>query len=476
MGTSSGASPRWQRRYAGALVLADGAAVLVPTLVAQAIPQSLGVQSVSGQMSFPLLAGGLSVLWVSTVAICGVYDSRRIGNGSDEYRGILNAAVRFLAFLGVLSLAFKLAPGRGFLATALVAMVTLTVLNHYVARRWLSARRADGQCSQRVLVVGLESQVVNLVRHFRRAGYVGLLVVGACVPSDEEKINVDDEPVRVVGGMDDIIDALREVEADVVAITDHESLHNGALRRLGWQLEGTGADLLVAPSVIDVAGPRIAVRPVAGLPLLHVEEPHLTGPVRALKQAIDAVLAAVLLLVLSPVFIAIGVALRLSSRGPAIFKQGRVGQDGRPFTLYKFRTMKVNAEVEPEWLNDHNDMDGPLFKMRDDPRRTPFGRWLRRYSLDELPQLCNVLLGDMSIVGPRPPLPVEVAGYSDEVRRRLLVKPGITGLWQVSGRSDLPWLEATRLDLHYVDNWSPGLDLVILAKTVSAVLRGTGAY
>ncbi|MGI8686592.1 MAG: exopolysaccharide biosynthesis polyprenyl glycosylphosphotransferase, partial [Acidimicrobiales bacterium] len=244
----------------------------------------------------------------------------------------------------------------------------------------------------------------------------------------------------------------------------------------GWDLEGTGVDLLVVPSLVDVAGPRISVRPVAGLPLLHVEEPELGGGARLVKHLVERVAAAVLLVLLLPLLVAVGLAVRCTSRGPALFAQQRVGKHGRRFTLYKFRTMRRSAEAELVDLADANEHDGPLFKIRDDPRRTRLGRALRRVSIDEVPQLWNVVVGQMSIVGPRPPLPCEVEGYSDEARRRLLVKPGLTGLWQVSGRADLPWAEAVRLDLYYVENWSPALDLVILAKTLTAVVRGRGAY
>jgi exopolysaccharide biosynthesis polyprenyl glycosylphosphotransferase len=468
-------APRpWQARYVAALVAADGA-IVVATLAAYGIRYGFGNSALSDQVPLPFLAL-VPVAWVATVALCGVYDVRRIGNGAEEYRGILNAAVRFLATIGVLTLAFRLSPGRVLVGGGLLVVTAVTTLNHHMGRRWLGARRRDGLCSQRVLVVGLEHQVAELVRHFRRAGDSGLTVVGACVAGDLEKIDIDDEPVPVVGQPGDVVAALRRVNGDVVAIADHDSLSNGALRRLGWQLEGTGVDLLVAPSVVDVAGPRIVVRPVGGLPLLHVEEPNLTGFSRIAKRVCEQILATILLVILSPLLFAIAIAIRCTSRGPAVFRQARIGQGGRPFTLYKFRTMRGGAEDERDALANLNDLDGPLFKIRDDPRRTPLGRWLRRYSLDELPQLWNVLTGRMSIVGPRPPLPVEVDQYDDHVRRRLLVKPGITGLWQVSGRSDLPWQEATRLDLYYVENWSPELDLVILAKTVTAVVRGRGAY
>ncbi|MDQ1426604.1 MAG: hypothetical protein QOK39_80 [Acidimicrobiaceae bacterium] len=468
-------APRpWQARYVAALVAADGA-IVVAALGAYGVRYGFRNSALTDQVPLPFLAL-VPVAWVATVALCGVYDVGRIGNGAEEYRGILNAAVRFLATIGVLTLAFRLSPGRVLVGGGLLVVTAVTTINHHVGRRWLGARRRDGFCSQRVLVVGLEHQVAELVRHFRRAGDSGLTVVGACVAGDLEKIDIDDEPVPVVGPPSDVVSALSRVNGNVVAIADHDSLSNGALRRLGWQLEGTGVDLLVAPSVVDVAGPRIVVRPVGGLPLLHVEEPTLTGFSRIAKRVCEQILATLLLVILSPLLLAIAIAVRCTSRGPAVFRQARIGQGGRPFTLYKFRTMRGSAEDERDALSNSNDLDGPLFKIRDDPRRTPLGRWLRRYSLDELPQLWNVLTGRMSVVGPRPPLPSEVDQYDDHVRRRLLVKPGITGLWQVSGRADLPWQEATRLDLYYVENWSPELDLVILAKTVTAVVRGRGAY
>ena len=248
------------------------------------------------------------------------------------------------------------------------------------------------------------------------------------------------------------------------------------LRELAWELEETGTDLCVAPALLDVAGPRTTIRPVAGLPLLQVDHPELAGGKQAIKAIFDKTIAGLALILLAPLFAVIAVAIRLDDRGPVFFRQTRVGLDGRTFKLCKFRTMVVDAEQRLAELEALNEGAGVLFKMRQDPRVTKVGAWLRRWSLDELPQLLNVLNGDMSLVGPRPALPREVARYGDHMRRRLVVKPGITGLWQVSGRSGLPWEEAFRLDLRYVDNWSLALDLQILWKTWSAVIRGSGAY
>ena len=249
--------------------------------------------------------------------------------------------------------------------------------------------------------------------------------------------------------------------------------------RLGWALEGTDIDLVVAPGIMDVAGPRVLTRPVQGLPLIHVEAPSFSGPTRVLKNALDRVGAAIAVLVFAPVLLAVAVAVKREDDGPVIFRQERVGRDGRTFGMFKFRSMVAGAEGQLPELLDANEAAGPLFKLRADPRVTRVGAFIRRYSLDELPQLFNVLRGEMSLVGPRPPLPREVALYEQAAQRRLLVKPGMTGLWQISGRSDLSWEESVRLDLYYVENWTPVLDLMIMWRTVLVVTQPEttgGAY
>jgi exopolysaccharide biosynthesis polyprenyl glycosylphosphotransferase len=248
------------------------------------------------------------------------------------------------------------------------------------------------------------------------------------------------------------------------------------MRRLGWSLEQTSIDLVVAPRMTEIAGPRLHVRTVEGLPLLHLEQPAFAGGARFLKSAFDSVVSFVALVVLTPVFAVLAVVIAISDPGPVFFRQLRIGQDGRPFTCWKFRTMVVDADSLKEELTDLNEKDAVTFKITDDPRITSLGKFLRRWSIDELPQLLNVLRGQMSLVGPRPPLAEEVAQYENFERRRLLVKPGLTGLWQVSGRADLSWEDSVRLDLYYVENWSFALDLVILARTVNVVIKGQGAY
>jgi exopolysaccharide biosynthesis polyprenyl glycosylphosphotransferase len=282
-------------------------------------------------------------------------------------------------------------------------------------------------------------------------------------------------PVPVYAGRD-VASLVAEHNADTIAICGGAAgTEPGELRRLAWQLEGTGVDLVVAPQLTDIAGPRVHIRPVEGLPLLYVEEPKISGVGWLIKNALDRLLALLGLIVLSPVFLAVAIAIRFSDKGPIFFRQARTGREGQTFRVWKFRTMYVDAEDRLAEMDDLNESDGMLFKIRDDPRVFPVGRFLRASSIDELPQLINVLMGEMSLVGPRP-LPADDGDFLGDVRRRLLVRPGITGLWQVSGRSDLSWDDAVRLDLYYVDNWSLVLDVHILWRTIGVVLRSKGAY
>jgi exopolysaccharide biosynthesis polyprenyl glycosylphosphotransferase len=335
--------------------------------------------------------------------------------------------------------------------------------------------------------VGHAAAVDRLVSVLRRDTNHGLAVVAACLVDAPEgagsddalggpKASVPEASVPVAGGLRGVAAAVSWFGADTVAVLACPEMDGGRLRELAWELEKTGTDLFVAPALLDVAGPRTTIHPVAGLPLLHVDHPDLAGAKQAVKSVFEKTCAALALLVLAPLFAVIAISVRLADHGPVFFRQTRIGKDGRGFTLYKFRTMVPDAEQRKSQLAARNEADGVLFKIRRDPRVTRTGAWLRRWSLDELPQLINVLIGDMSLVGPRPALPEEVACYGGHMRRRLVVKPGLTGLWQVSGRSDLSREEAERLDLHYVENWSLALDLQVLWKTGSAVIRGSGAY
>jgi len=461
------------------LVAADAIVLVGGGLVAQLVRFGSTSTRLSGTVAhipYLLVSALLAPLWILTLVMSGVYGSETLGAGTEEYRRILDASVRFVGGMAVLAYLLRIDLSRIFLALVGPLILAVTLLAHWGARRWLHASRAKGSCTQRAIVVGSPQQLAALVRHLRRVPFAGLGVIGACTGGTEHELDIDGEPVPVVATPSELVHWARSGGADAVIIADEAVIGLNAVTSFAWELEGSGVDLLVAPSVTGLAGPHVVVRPVGGLPLLHVEEPQLSGSARVTKQLIEGLLATTLLVILSPGLALIALAVKVSSPGPVFFHQVRVGRGGQPFVMRKFRTMTVGAEDHRATVQHLNELDGPLFKIRRDPRVTSLGRWLRRFSLDELPQLFHVVQGHMSIVGPRPPLPSEVAQYTAEAHRRLLVRPGITGLWQVSGRSELPWLEAVRLDLYYVENWSVGLDLVILAKTLTAIIRGRGAY
>jgi exopolysaccharide biosynthesis polyprenyl glycosylphosphotransferase len=420
------------------------------------------------------LSLALPVLWVIAVGLAGGYDARFIGTGSDEYRKVLNAAVSLTAAVAIFSFLVNIELSRSYVLIALPSVTVLDLGTRFVNRKRLHKLRDAGQCMLKVVAVGHESAVADLVKELGRDRYHGMAVVGACVARRSEGDEVAGVPVY--GDLDDVTAAVRSFGADTVAVLACPEMDGVRLRSLAWELEKTGTDLCVSPALLDVAGPRTTVRPTAGLTLLHVDHPQLSGFPVLVKDLFDRTFAAVALISLSPLLVLLAVIIRLHDRGPAFFTQVRVGKDGRVFKIYKFRTMVVDAEQRRTELLDSNDTDGVLFKLRKDPRVTAVGARLRRYSIDELPQLFNVLLGQMSLVGPRPALPDEAARYAEHVRRRLVVRPGLTGLWQVNGRSDLSWEESVRLDLRYVENWSFALDLQIVWKTIMVILQGSGAY
>ena len=412
---------------------------------------------------------------VAMIAAARGYEPRFLGSGSEEYHRVTNASVRYLALASTFAYVTRYDVARGYVLLAFPLLLVMVLVGRYFARQALHRSRRVGAYSHKVLVLGRERSAAELIRKLRTETHAGLDVVGACIDgSDAESI----EGVPVVGrATSGILQALERTGADTVAVSAWSPLTQQDLRRLSWQLEGTGVDLVVAPSVTDIAGPRIHIRPVAGVPLLHVEQPEFTGARRLLKGLFDRGAALAGLVLLAPLLLAIVALVRLTSAGPALYRQKRVGRGGSTFTIYKYRSMRQRADEELAELRDFNEAaGGVLFKMREDPRVTTVGRTLRRYSLDELPQLWNVVRGHMSLVGPRPPLPDEVAKYGDDVHRRLLVKPGLTGLWQISGRSDIDWDEAVRLDLHYVENWTLAFDVSIIWKTIFTVLRRQGAY
>jgi exopolysaccharide biosynthesis polyprenyl glycosylphosphotransferase len=426
-------------------------------------------------IEYVLISVIVPLLWVVTLSLSGAYGAKCIGTGSEEFRKVLNAGFSLTAALAILSYAINTELSREYLLLTMPSLAAADLFVRYAWRKRLHRQRLAGQCMSNVLAVGPEVAVVDLITELRRDSYHGLTVVAACLRETTSEMVAG---IPVFGGLTvtDVIDAVSRSGADTVAVLSSSELDSATLRQIAWGLEKTGTDLCVAPALLDVAGPRTTIRPIAGLTLLHVDHPQLSGPRQVLKDLFDRIAAGAALVMLAPLMIAIGLAVRTTGPGPVLFTQTRVGKDGRQFKIYKFRTMVVDAEKLLAELRAKNEHDGVLFKMRRDPRITAVGARLRKWSLDELPQLFNVLLGEMSLVGPRPALPDEAARYADHVRRRLVVRPGLTGLWQVSGRSDLSWEESVRLDLRYVENWSLALDLQIIWKTFSVILRRSGAY
>jgi len=464
----------WKAAYLLQVVLIDGCCGLSAGLLAYRVRFG---STVSGDAAYIWFGLALPFLWIMALELAGAYDIRFIGIGSDEFRRVINAGVCLTAAVAFVAYATKTDIARGYVLVALPFMTASDLLLRYARRKRLHESRARGRCMGKAVIVGHSDVVSELATVLRRDAYHGLSVVAACIVGPDRSGAI--EGVPVIGGIEsaeDIVGVVRIHEADTVAVLSCPEMIGPKLRELAWALEKTGTDLCVAPALLDVAGPRTTIRPTAGLPLLHMDHPEFTGTRWLIKSLFDRTAVLVGMLLLSPVFAVLALAIKLGDRGPVLFRQTRVGKDGQPFTLYKFRTMVVDAELRKAELSELNDTDGVLFKMRRDPRITRVGRWLRRYSLDELPQLINVLVGDMSLVGPRPALPDEAVLYADYVRRRLAVKPGITGLWQISGRSDLPWDEAIRLDVRYVENSTFALDLQILWKTLAAVAHGHGAY
>jgi exopolysaccharide biosynthesis polyprenyl glycosylphosphotransferase len=458
------ATPGWLHPYTVAVVVSDAVAALISAVVA--------ITAFNSPVN-PWVVTLFPPAWVAALAMGRTYEHRFVGNGSEEYKRLFHTSVVFLAVVGTLAYAGDVELTRGVVVVGLPTAMVLSLVAHWAARQILHTLRRHGRCMQQVVAVGLERSVAELIRSVRREPHAGLHIAAACIDRPRGE-TVEGVPVR--GDSDHVLEVLRDVGADTVAVTAWSDVSQNDLRRLSWDLEGSGVTLLVAPRLTDISGPRIHIRPVAGLPLLNIEEPEFTGVRRIVKGGLDRLLALLAVVLLSPLLVGISLAIAVTSRGPILFRQIRIGRHGEPFVIHKFRSMYVNAEQRLADVEHLNEADGELFKMRDDPRVTPIGYYLRRFSLDELPQFFDVLLGRMSLVGPRPPLPTEVDRYASLVRRRLVVKPGITGLWQVSGRSDLSWDESVRLDLLYVETWSLALDIAIMLKTVLAVLRRRGAY
>ncbi|WP_139346776.1 sugar transferase [Sinomonas mesophila] len=472
----SAAAEAWPRRYARFLRVTDAAVVLSCILGSYAFAPSWLTDG-AGAEPFP---GILAVLGLAWIVALGAYRSREasvFGVGSDEYKRVVTATMH--VFGGAAMVMFILQvefPGALF-GVVLSAGILGLLASRWLSRTWLKRQRRDGLYLTPAVVVGKPEDVRYVARRIAEYPGAAYNVLGVALPGGRrgQSLTVQGERLPVLCSTDDVVRTVALKHAAAVIVAGHVPGGTQYIRELGWRLEEHGVELVLSSGLTNVAGPRIHWRPVEGLPLMEAELPYYSGAKHWAKRGLDIVLAACALLALSPLLLALALVVRLDSGGPILFRQERIGRGGAPFRMVTFRTMVPGAEALPEGLTNGSDAHGVLFTMRDDPRITRCGRWMRRYSLDELPQLFNVLEGTMSLVGPRPPLPREVADREGYPHRRMLIKPGITGLWLSNGRSELSWDDAVRLDLYYVENWSLTGDLRILWRAFRAIVDPVGA-
>lgn len=477
-----GESGDWRRRYVRRLAIIDAFVVVWSLSGAYAVRFGYEVSSSNGDSdtAYLWLAVALAAAWILMLKLWGARESKILGAGTEEYKRVLAASAWLFGFVAVVSYALRIDTARGFVGLAFPAGALGLVVARWLVRQHLSLERSRGKSSARVLILGGPHSAAHLVRSLRSVPAAGYLPVAAHLPGahpDLEKSSILNVPVTgVQNDFETILTVIMATKVDAVAISAGVNLHPQDLRRLGWELAAKNIGMILAPALTDIAGPRIHTQPVAGLPLIHVSTPKLTGGKKVAKRAFDVAVAGLLVVILSPVLLILATLVWATDRGPILYRQERIGFRGTTFDMLKFRSMKVNADAElHSLLQAQGTNNTPLFKIENDPRITPLGRLLRKYSLDELPQLLNVLGGSMSLVGPRPQREGEVALYDDAAHRRLYVSPGMSGLWQVSGRSNLTWEESIRLDLYYVENWSLMGDVIILFKTFKAVFASKGA-
>jgi exopolysaccharide biosynthesis polyprenyl glycosylphosphotransferase len=473
------ASAHWWTSYATRILLTDAIAVLVAVFTAYVVRfETTGSVFVSGLLSPSYLAVSVVLMWawIFVLVVGRTQDRRLVGVGPAEYQRVCSVTWRLFAGVAVVAYLGRMEIGRGYLGIAFPLGLGLLLVGRWGWRQWLRRRRDHGEFQSRVLVVGHDARAAALIGEMRQRTSAGFGVVGVCVPPGEPT-GVLVAGLPVLGTIEEAAAVARANAVDAVTVVASDAITPDAVRRLGWDLEGSGIDLALAISFRDVAGPRVLMQPVNGLPLVYVDEPQFTGAKYLLKSVFDWVGAVLGLVAISPVLVTIAALIKITSPGPVLYRQERVGVRGTTFGMLKFRSMDVDAH---ERLADVLAAEGVtevglFYKPKNDPRVTPLGRVLRKYSLDELPQLLNVLRGEMSLVGPRPQIPTEVALYDRKAHRRLLVKPGLTGLWQVSGRSDLTPEAGIRMDVYYVENWTLFGDLLLVARTVKTIMSARGA-
>jgi len=420
-----------------------------------------------------LVTPAMGLVWLALLASFGAYKLRYQRAGDMEYRRVIMASLATAGMVGVASYLMKAEISRGLFALLFSAGTVGLVVARLVRRRSMNALHRRGLLLTPIIVAGESGHVDAISKVLRRESWLGYRVVGALTG---DRADTTPGGMPVLGSVSDTVAVIEQHDIATVIFAEGSFSSPVDFRRMAWELEEHDIHMVVVPALTEVSAQRLDVRPVAGMPLVDVDRPQAVEAARWVKRTADVIGSAFLLLLASPVLAAVALAVRLEDGGPILFRQTRVGLKGAVFDCLKFRSMAPDAEARLAALAAQNEGSGPLFKMTHDPRITRVGRFIRRFSLDELPQLWNALRGDMSLVGPRPALPTEVAQYDPDTRRRLDVRPGLTGLWQVSGRSNLSWEDTVRLDLYYVDNWSMVGDLMILARTARAVFGSSGAY
>lgn len=473
----------WGKKYTRRIAAVD--AIVVIWATAGALVLRFGSASGASPVSidgkpYVALSAVLAILWWAMLGMWGARDPKVLGYGVEEFKRVFSASFWLFGLIALASYSFQLDTARGYIGVALPAGVLGLVTARVLVRHMLRIERKQGKSTATVLVVGGSTSVEHLVRSLLSQPMAGYRPIATYLPQAPHGTTIDDKlglPNLGYGtSVIELTEMIRSTSPDAVAFSSGVPLPPRTIRELGWALADLNIRMIMAPALTDIAGPRIHTQPLAGLPLIHVSTPNLAGWKRFTKRAFDLLGAGALIALSSPILILTALVVRFDSPGPVLFKQNRVGAAGVPFRMLKFRSMIVDAEAHLHDLQRLNEGNGVMFKMKSDPRVTRVGKFIRRYSIDELPQLFNVLGGTMSLIGPRPPLPSEVETYETYMRRRLLVRPGLTGLWQVSGRSLLSWEDTIRLDLYYVENWSLAGDIAILLKTFRAVVSRHGAY
>ncbi|WP_309102931.1 sugar transferase [Microbacterium sp.] len=464
---------QWERRYRMRLRITDAAVILF------AVGLTAALQLLAGAVTSDVVRNSvpLAVLWYVMLSALHTRDAALFRASATEYRGVVHATGLAFGIIAIVAVLLAWESMQLVLVVGLPVGTLILLVTRWMWRHWLQGQRRHGRFASRTLVVGNKDDVEYVIRTLHPIGASGYQVVGATLlDGNARDVKIEGTTFPVLGNVNTVSLIASELGADTIIVASRPEGDQEFVKRLSWQLEGTAAELVLSSRLTDVAGPRISFASVEGLPLIQVQIPSYEGGRHVLKRALDVVVATLALIPIGLIAPLLALLIKLDSPGPVFFFQKRVGRDGQTFKMVKFRSMKTDAEQQLAALKAQNEGAGLLFKMKDDPRVTRVGKILRKLSLDELPQFWNVLIGDMSVVGPRPPLPSEVTAYDGTVFRRLYIKPGITGLWQVSGRSDLSWDESVRLDLRYVENWSVMNDLQIMWRTAKVMVQPSGAY